>query len=295
MRINPNITADLLAALANTQVEENTAMLQMASGRRVNTPSDDPSAAAVLVQNQAQTDQADSFVSSIASIQAQLQTTDSTLNSVVLSLQRAISLGVQGANGTLSASDRASLINELKGIQTQLISLANLSFQGQYVFAGTATQAAPFVADAAQPSGVRYDGNTGTNDVAVGQGLTVQVNLPGAQVFTASGSDMFQAVQDLMNALQSNSSADAAVSAVRSAFDHVTAQRVFYGNALNQLESQQNYLSSQKLQLSKQQSAVAGADLAEAATRLINAQNSRSAALSAASRIAQMNLFDYLK
>ncbi|MGC2193121.1 MAG: flagellar hook-associated protein FlgL [Terriglobales bacterium] len=180
MRINPNITADLLAALANAQQQQNTAMLQMASGRRVNTPSDDPTAAAILIQNQAQSGQADQYLRSADSVQAQLQTTDSTLNSVVLALQRAISLGVQGANGTLSDANRASVVGELTGIQAQLISLANLSFQGQFVFAGTATQAQPFVSDATQASGVRYDGNAGTNSVAVGDGISMQVNLPGS-------------------------------------------------------------------------------------------------------------------
>jgi flagellar hook-associated protein 3 FlgL len=295
MRVNPNITADLLAALANAQQEQNTAMLQMASGRRVNIPSDDPSAAAILIQNQAQSDQADQFLRSADSIQAQLQTTDSTLNSVVLALQRAISLGVQGATGTLSDANRASLVSELQGIQEQLISLANLSFQGQFVFAGTATQTQPFVADGVQPSGVRYDGNAGTNTVAVGSGLHMQVNLPGSQIFTAAGSDMFQAVHNLIGALQANSGADTAVIEVRAAFDHVTAQRVFYGNAMNQLDSQELYLNNNKLQLSKQENAVGGADLAAATTNLLNAQNARSAALGAASRIAQLNLFDYLK
>jgi flagellar hook-associated protein 3 FlgL len=295
MRVNPNITADLLAALANAQQEQNTAMLQMASGRRVNIPSDDPSAAAILIQNQAQSDQADQFLRSADSVQAQLQTTDSTLNSVVLALQRAISLGVQGATGTLSDANRASLVSELQGIQEQLISLANLSFQGQFVFAGTATQTQPFVADSAQPSGVRYDGNAGTNTVAVGSGLHMQVNLPGSQIFTAVGTDMFQAVQNLIGALQANSGADTAVTDVRAAFDHVTAQRVFYGNAMNQLNSQEDYLNNNKLQLSKQENAVGGADLATATTNLLNAQNARSAALGAASRIAQLNLFDYLK
>ncbi len=295
MRINPNITADLLAAIANAQQQQDTAMVQMASGRRVNKPSDDPTAAAILVQNEAQSSQADQYLRSVSSIQTQLQTTDSTLNSVVLALQRAITLGVQGANGTLSDSNRASVVGELTGIQQQLLSLANLTFQGQYVFAGTATQAPPFVADATQPSGVRYDGNAGTNSVAVGDGFAVQVNVPGSQIFAEPGSDMFQAVQDLVVALQTNTGADAAVSGVRNAFDHVTAQRVFYGNALNQLESQQGYLNTAKLQLSQQENTVGGTDLAAATTNLLSAQNARSAALSAAGRISQMSLFDYLK
>ena len=126
MRINPNISSDLLAALSNAQQQQNTALLQMASGRRVNKPSDDPTATAVLIQNQAESSQTDQYLRNVQSIQAQLQTTDSTLNSVVLALLRAISLGVQGANGTLSDANRASVVGELTGIQDQLIGLANL-------------------------------------------------------------------------------------------------------------------------------------------------------------------------
>jgi flagellar hook-associated protein 3 FlgL len=295
MRINPNITSDLLAALSNAAQEQNTAMLEMASGRRVNKPSDDPTAAAKLVENQVQGSQADQFLRSVDSIQSQLQTTDSTLNSVVLALQQAISLGVQGANGTLSDANRTSLVNELSGIQDQLVSLANFSFQGRYVFGGTAVQSAPYVVDATQPSGVRYDGNAGVNTVDVGPGFSIQVNLPGSQIFSAPGSDVFQSVHDLITALQNNAGADTAVTDLRSAFDHVTTERVFYGNTMNQLTAQQTYLNNLKLQLSTQQNTLGAADLADATTRLLNAQNARTAALEATGRIWQSSLFDYLK
>ena len=295
MRINPNISSDLLAALSNAQQQQNTALLQMASGRRVNKPSDDPTATAVLIQNQAESSQTDQYLRNVQSIQAQLQTTDSTLNSVVLALLRAISLGVQGANGTLSDANRASVVGELTGIQDQLIGLANLTFQGQYVFAGTASQTTPYVADATQPSGVRYDGNTGTNSIAVSNGVNMQVNLPGSQIFSTPGSDVFQAIHTMIVALQTNTGADTAATGLRTAFDHVTAQRVFYGNALNQLNSQQTYLNNDKLLLSQEENTVGGADLAASTTNLLSAQTARSAALSAAGRIAQLSLFDYLK
>jgi flagellar hook-associated protein 3 FlgL len=294
MRVNPNTTPDLLAALEQTQRQEQNALLQLASGRRVNVPSDDPAAAAVLVGNHARTAQTDQFLRSIGSLQAQLQSTDSALSSVVTALQRAISLGVQGANGTLSDANRASLALEVQGIQDEIIGLANLSFQGSFVFGGTENQAPPFVADSTQPSGVRYDGNTGVNKAAVGDGLSVQMNLPGSQLFMAAGGDVFQSLHDLVVALQSNSGVDVAVADVRKAFDHVTAQRVFYGNALTQMQDQQIFLSSEKLQLSQQEDEVGGADLAAAATNLANAQTGRQAALQAAARLSGTNLFDYL-
>ncbi|HEY1271074.1 MAG TPA: flagellar hook-associated protein FlgL [Terriglobales bacterium] len=295
MRINPSITGDLLAALSRAEQEQRTAMEQMASGRRVNNPSDDPSAASILVQNHARSQQVDQYLRSSTSVQSQLQAADSALSSVVTALQRAISLGVEGGNATLSNADRAALTSELQGIQNQLVSFANLSYQGQYVFAGTETRTQPFVVDATQPSGVRYDGNTGTNSAEIGDGFRLQVNLPGSQIFANPNGNVFQSIHDLIVALQNNTGVDTAVNGVSSAFDQVTSQRVFYGNAMNQLDSQGTYLNNAKLELSKQEDTLAGADLAAAATRLLNAENSRSAALAAAGRVSQLNLFDYLK
>jgi flagellin-like hook-associated protein FlgL len=81
---------------------------------------------------------------------------------------------------------------------------------------------------------------------------------------------------------------------VRKAFDYITGQRVFYGNAMNQLQAQQTYLNGEKLQLSQQEDTVAGADMASVASQLVNAQNARSAALAATGKMSQGSLFDYL-
>lgn len=299
IRVNPNPTPDLLAALAEVQQQVNTATLQLATGSRINQPSDDPAGAAQLVQIHAGSSQVDSFQQSTSSIAGRLQTADSTLSSVVTALTRAISLGVQGANGTLSDSDRAAVAQEVSGIQTQLLDLANVSYQGQFVFSGTAV-VQPFAADPTDPSGVRYDGNAGVNSVAIGNNYQLQVNLPGSQVFNGtgpngSGAGVFQAINTLIVSLQTNSGIDAAVVGVKNAFDSVTAQRVFYGNALNQIDAQQTFLSGEKLNLSSQENVVAGADPTAVASQLVKAQTSQNATLAAMGRIPQVSLFDYLK
>jgi len=214
---------------------------------------------------------------------------------VVTVLQRAITLGVEGANGTVNSSDRAALADEVQGIQSQLVSLANLSYQGNFVFAGTATQTAPYVLDATSSSGVQYVGNSNVNSVTVGDHLSVQSNLPGSQLFSAAGSDVFQAVQDLITSLQSGSGIDSAVNEVSSAYQHLNAQRVFYGNAINQLNSQQTYLNSETTQLAQQQDSVGGADLTKVLSDLVNAQTARQATLEAVGQTQQTNLFSYLK
>jgi flagellar hook-associated protein 3 FlgL len=295
MRVNPNPLPDVISALAQTQQQINTDLQQISSGQSVNVPSDNPASAAELIQNAGQTAQADQFVRSAGSIQGEIQNADSALNSVTTSLQRAISLGVEGANGTLNAADRQAVATEVRGIQSQLISLANLTYQGNYVFAGTAAQTTPFVADPSSPSGVTYQGNTGTNSVTLGNHFSLQTNLPGSQVFSSGGGDVFQSIQDLINGLESGTGIDTAVTELGNASNAVDSQRVFYGNALNQLSAQQTYLGTETAQLAQQQSTIGGADLPTVISNLTTAETAHQAALQAVGQTARIDLFDFLK
>jgi len=295
MRVNPMPMPDLLAALEQLQQQQNTTALELSTGSKINKPSDDPSGAAELVQINDLTSQADSFQQSIGTINGLLSTADSTLSSVTTALQRAISLGIEGANGTLNDSDRAAIAAELTSIQSQLISLANVSYQGQFIFAGT-VQMQPFVANPSSPNGVSYQGNTDTNQVAIGAGYNLQVNLPGAQVFLGSGGNVFKSIQDLITAMQNNTGIGAAVSEVGAASSYVSEQRVFYGNAMNQTNSQSTYLNSEKTGLVQQEDNVSAADIATVATQFSADQTSATAALDAIGHMSQMgSLFDYLK
>jgi flagellar hook-associated protein 3 FlgL len=295
MRVNPNPYPDLIADVAVTQQQVNTDEQQIASGFSVNLPSDNPAAAAALIQNAAETSQADQFQRSIGSIQGEMQSADSTLNSVITALQQAISLGVEGANGTVNDSDRAAIVVQVQGIQNQLLSLANLTYQGNYVFGGTASQTTPYVLDPNSTSGVTYQGNTGVNNITLGNQFSLQTNVPGSQLFSSSGNDVFQSIQDLITGLQSGTGIGAAVTEVGDASGYISAQSVFYGNALNQLNSQQTYLSSDTAQLAQQESTVAGADLPAVISNLTTAQTSLQATLEAIGQTASTNLFEFLK
>jgi flagellar hook-associated protein 3 FlgL len=295
MRVNPNSLSDLLAALNQTKLQSQQAELEIASGRSVNVPSDNPAAAALLVENNDQATFTNGYLQSLSAVQGQLSTGDSTLSAVVAALQRAISLGVEGGNGTLSDADRTAIAVELQGIQSQLVSLGNTSYQGRFIFAGTNTATAPYVLDNTSPSGISYVGNTEVNQVSIGSGYKLDVNKPGSQLFSATGSDVFLAVTNLIQALQTNTGIPAAVTAVGSASTFLSAQRVFYGNALNQAQSQTTYLNTAKLQISQQENTLGGADLASAATTLTQTQIDTQATLAAISKFSQNTLFDFLK
>jgi flagellin-like hook-associated protein FlgL len=152
----------------------------------------------------------------------------------------------------------------------------------------------PFVADPSQASGVRYDGNNGTNSVTIGHGYQLQANLPGSQVFNGPG-NVFQAINDLITSLQSNTGIDTAVTELGTALTYVSGQQVFYGNALDQTQSQQTYLDTQSLGLSQQENAVGAANLAAVASQVENDQIATSATLEAIGKMPSTSLFDYLK
>jgi len=109
------------------------------------------------------------------------------------------------------------------------------------------------VLDSSSPSGVTYQGNTGVNSVTLGSQFSLQTNLPGSQLFSAPGADVFQSIQDLITSLQSGTGINTAVTEVGAANNYISSQSVFYGNALNQLTAQQTYLGTETTELAQQQ------------------------------------------
>jgi flagellar hook-associated protein 3 FlgL len=293
MRVNPDSTPDILSAIWKTQSQAQTALEQLSTGKRVNRPSDDPAAAATVVQNQAEQDRIDQYTQSVSSVNSQFQTADATLSTMVTSLNRAVSLGVEAGNSSLSPQNQQSIAQEAQGVLDQLVQLANTSFNGNYIFAGTNTTQQPFTVTA---SGVTYNGNSGVNQVAIADGRTLQSNLPGNQLFQSSGSDVLGSVQQLVTALQSGNTAaiQTATSSISSALNYLNGQRVFYGNGMDQLSDDTTMLNSTKLNLQAQQTALVGADPTQAATDLSKAETANQAALAAAGRVLSKSLLDYL-
>jgi flagellar hook-associated protein 3 FlgL len=296
MRVNPNFSADILQDLYQSQNQEQTTIQQMASGKLINMPSDNPAGASSLVENQAVQSQTDQFLHNTSGAEGLLQTADATLSSVVSALNRAISLGVQGGSDTASAANRQSIAQEVQGIQSQVLQLANVSYQGNYVFSGTATNVVPFKLDSSQPDGVTYNGNDNTNTVPIAEGRSIQLNLPGDQLFQGAGGDVFGALQQLITALQNNDTNGIGVATTQlgGALNYMSGQRVFYGNAVNQLNSNQAFLQQEQVNLQSQENSIDAVNIPEAASNLSQAQVTQSAALAALAKVLPLSLMDYL-
>ena len=296
MRVDPNMVPDMLAAIQQSELSLQTALQQVSTGKSVTIPSDNPAAEANMVQNTIETANVDQYTQNVSSVLSTVQTADSALSAVVTSLTQAVSLGTEGANGTNSAANQQAIATQVQGILSSVVSLANSSCQGSYVFGGTASTTQPYTADSSSASGYAYKGNDDVNSVQVGDQLSVQSNLPGSQIFSNSSNNVLGSLSSLVTALQSGSTSaiSTAINAVSSALGYVTQQRVVYGNAESQLNAQETYLQQETVNLSSQATSLVGVDMATAATALSQAETDNNAALAAAAKVVPNTILSYL-
>jgi flagellar hook-associated protein 3 FlgL len=296
MRVNSNMVPDILADLQQSQSALNIALQEVSTGKSVSEPSDNPTASAEMVQNTIETADVDQYTQNINSVLTNVQTASSALSSVATSLTQAVSLGTEGGNGTNSSTNLATLAQQVQSILTSVVSDANTSVGGTYLFGGTVSNAAPYTADSTSGTGYTYNGNSDTNSVAIGDNLNMQVNLPGSQIFSNSSNNILGALNSLVSALQSGNTSDieSATSAITSAITYVSGQQGFYSNAENQLNSQENVLQQDTVTLTTQENNLVGVDEATAATELSQAETDNSAALAAAAKVLPNTLLNYL-
>ncbi len=296
VRVNPNILPDLLAGLDQTRQQLNQADAQLASGRSINAPSDNPAGTAALVLNHAAQSQTDSFRQNISDLQSKMQIADSALSSGESAIQQAISLGVEAGNSNLSDQNRQAIAQQLSGIQQQLVGIANTTAGGTYLFGGTLVTTQPFTLNPSDPSGVTYNGNSAVLSVEISNGQNVTTNVPGNQLFLNPAGNVFGALNQLITAIQSNSGIAAANTAFGQAASEFNTERLAYGTSLNQLQSTDSFLANDQVQLQTQEGNISAADLAKVATNFSQAELAYNSLLAAEGKILNLpTLLNYLQ
>lgn len=274
MRVDPFFVSNMVGSLGQTQVTQQQLTNEMSSGVRVNSLSDDPVAAGqnVTLLNQIQQD--DSFTQSANLITGKLQVADSTLASVVTQLTSAISMATSANNGTLNSNDVKSISNALSGILVEVQSLANTSYQGQYIFAGAQVNGAPFsTTTGGLPNTTVYSGDQNVNYLETPNGQKIQLNIPGSQIFLGTGTNsVFTAlnalIADYSTGTVNTNQAVQDTEALGTALGYVSQQRVNIDNSISQLTAASDATTNVKLQLTSAQNTLMQADVASLATQL---------------------------
>lgn len=299
MRVDPFFVSNLATSLDQTQATQQQLSNELSSGVRVSSVSQDPVAAGENVQllNQMQRD--DSFTQTSSMVQGQLQVADSALGSVVSQLTQAISVATGANNGTLSASQLQAASNQLAGIRDEVLSLANTSYMGQYIFAGGQTATTPFTtSNATVPATTTYHGDSNVNVFQTPNGQTIQLNIPGDQIFTTGGSaDVFAALNQLIADYANGTSAQASVTATEAlnkALNFVSQQRVTLDNSLTRLTAATEAVDCEELQLTADQTSLMQADLPRISTQFSLAETQQTALEDIISQLGSGSLFQKL-
>jgi flagellar hook-associated protein 3 FlgL len=289
---------NLVSALDGAQGREQQLSNELASGIRFNALGDDPAAAGrnVLLLNQIQRD--DSFTQSSSLITGQLQVADSALGSVVSQLTQAISLATSANNGTMNANDLQSIGAQISGILSEVESLANSSYQGQYIFAGGQTRTVPFATSSAtSPAVTTYNGDSDVNYLMAPNGQKIQLNVPGDQIFLGASSVfgvLNRLVADYASGTVDMAQATQDTEALMSALNYVSQQRVTIDNAMTQVTSAASAITTEETQLKAAQTNLMQADLATVATQLSLSKTQETALEAVISQLGSGSLFDKL-
>lgn len=182
MRISTNTLFESGALrIGSLQTSLNRTQEQMASGRRILTPSDDPVAAAqALDVSQAQSINEQLTVNR-GNARNSLSVEESTLGNITTLLQDVKTAIIQAGNGSLDNQQRGFIATELQGRLDDLFGLANaVDGAGNHIFSGYQTTKTPFIKT---PDGAQYNGDEGERGLQVGPRRQISVADAGTTVF----------------------------------------------------------------------------------------------------------------
>lgn len=182
MRISSGSVFDTNVSMLNQQ--QSTLLhtnQQVASGRRMLTPADDPAASANTLQiSQAEGTNAQYAINRNA-VKSSTGLAEAVLQSVTTVLQDAKTMAVQAGDGALSPSDKRSIGEALQGRLDELIALANSTDgTGNYLFSGFQGKTIPFVKTSL---GVQYMADDGQRMVQVSSSRKMAASDSGADIF----------------------------------------------------------------------------------------------------------------
>jgi len=272
---------------------------ELSSGLAVSSLSDNPVAAGQASMLTSTISQDDTFVQTAATAESLMQVADSALGSVVTQLTSALSLAVEGNSGTESASDLTALSQQLGSIRDQVVALANTSYQGTYIFAGSDGDVQPFAVDTSTtPATTTYYGDTQVGSVTTENGQQIQTGLAGSAVFLAPGADVMTALNNLVadfagGTVSGTASTDIGV--LQTALSNVSQQRLSLDSSLNRIQTASSFAQTDATNRTATVSTLVSADPATVATQLSSAETQNQALMSVIATVEKQSLFDMIQ
>lgn len=299
MRISSSMIYELgVSAIQNRTAELVKTQQQLAAGRRVLAPSDDPVATAQSLEISQSLSVTQQYQANITRATQALSLEDRVLSQITRVLQDAKVTAINAGNPTLSPANLKALAVELRGRYQELLGLANTQDgQGQYLFAGYQSNLRPFTQNSG--AGV-YAGDQGIRSVQISASRRIAINDTGQDVFRpgVAGQDVFATLDTLISQLDTGSitaaQLSAALSGLDNALNNVLRVQASVGARLRELDATDGTHGDSVLQYQTTLSDLTDLDYTKAITDLTRTQTALEAAQKSFVSISQLSLFNYI-
>jgi flagellar hook-associated protein 3 FlgL len=289
--LNFQLTRNLNKNMARMDDAQN----QLATGRRINRPSDDPVGISYSMRYRSEQSANTQYSENVDSALSWLDHADNTANQIGNLFNRVRELAVQGANGTNPQNALNAIASEVEQLRDQLITLGNSQFNGKSIFNGQMTNIDPYsktnpAGDATDDGGIQFE---------IGVGVNISVNISGNEILghPSDTDNAFKMMDDLHTALINGDSTgiNAALSELDTRVDKFLEVRAEIGAKVNRIELAGDRLKDIDINLQQLQTKTEDADMAELITKLKTDEAVYQASLSVGSRIIQPSLIDFLR
>lgn len=306
MRITNNmLSSQLLLNLNRNAQQMNNTQTQMATGMKINKPSDDPVGITYSLRYRAELASNEQYQKNVDSATSWLDFNDTVMDQAGSIVQRLRELTVQASTGTNPQSALDSIKEEVTQLKEQLIDVANSKLNGKYIFNGETYDIKPyqFTKDA--------DGYSDTTDVAsvvtdtgkinfiVGESVQLPINVTGTEVFgnDKEEDNLFVVMNTILQALTDGDQKELSnqLGTIDSRMDKMLAIRSEIGAKTNRIELMMGRLDDLGVNLTNLQAKVEDADYAELVMNSKIQENIYNASLSAGSKIISASLVDFLR
>jgi flagellar hook-associated protein 3 FlgL len=269
--------------------------MSAATGKRINKPSDDPSAIRPVLNARSQIQQSDRYLRSIGTASDRLQVQDSYLDQVTNLLTRAQETTIAAGNGAMGTDDLASLGAGIGYIKEELYALANAKVDGKYIFAGFAEDTEPFP-DINDPD--NYQGDAEQIKLEIAPGEKVRTNLTGDELFQGAGGglNLFALLDDIQASLEAGDG-DAALSRLedlKTGSEQVSRLRSKMGNVAQRVDNAQSHMENVQIDMQEVLSRYEDVDIIEVITSLNQQELAFEAALNVTGKVSNLSILNYL-
>lgn len=289
------MNTQLMRNLNKSMVRMDSLQNQLATGRKINKPSDDPVGISFAMRYRSEYNSNTQYESNADSAQSWLEFTDTMLNQAGNVLHRVRELAVQGANGSNPDTAYDAIRIEVEQLKNQMLEIVNSEFNGKYVFNGQKTDLPPYSVE--DPSQSRSDDGSVLFDI--GAGVSIGVNVSGNSVVGMPDDvdNLFAVFDSIIESLGNHDELGVteALAQLDTRMDKFLELRAEVGARANRITLAQDRLKDISINLQTMTTKTEDADMAVVITNLKMAENVFQASLSTGSRLIQQSLLDFLR